>query len=247
MLSKTQVKYIQSLYQKKFRDEESKFLVEGPKIVTECCRQAASEVESIYALEGWIEAERDLLKNIAEDRVFPIEKSELEKISALTTPNQVLAVMRKSIPQIPKFNKTLTLLLDTIQDPGNLGTMVRIADWFGLKQIVCSRDSTEIYNPKVIQSSMGSFLRVACFYEDLDEFLNRHSEIPLYATALTGRNIHEMDSLNEGFILIGNESKGLKKEWLERAREKITIPRLGEAESLNAAVATGIILYQLTK
>jgi TrmH family RNA methyltransferase len=246
MLSKAQVKYIQSLYQKKFRDEEAKFLAEGPKIVAECCRQAASDLVAIYAIRSWLDAERNLLKNITEDRIFEVETHELEKISARSTPNQVLAVMKKASPGSPNFNNTLTLLLDTIQDPGNLGTMIRIADWFGLKQIVCSRDSAEVYNPKVIQSSMGSFLRVACLYEDLDEFLNKHAAIPLYATALDGRNIHGMGSLKEGFILIGNESKGLKQAWLDRAHERITIPKFGEAESLNAAVAAGIVLYQLT-
>ena len=247
MLSKTQVKYIQSLYQKKFRDETGLFIVEGPKIVRECCLAAPDEMESLYALKDWTAANAQLLKQISPEKIIEAEPADLERISSQKTPNQVLAIMRKRPDEELNFNNTLTLLLSTIQDPGNLGTIIRIADWFNVPNIVCSTDSVELYNPKVIQSSMGSFLRVKLAYRPLDELIAAHPEIALYATALDGKDISKLPPIKEGFVLIGNESRGLEEQWLNNAKEKITIPRLGSAESLNAAVATGIVLFQLRK
>jgi len=247
MLSKTQVKYIQSLYQKKFRDETGLFVVEGPKIVHECCLAAPAEITAIYALKDWAVANAQLLQRISPDKIIEAEPADLERISSQKTPNQVMAVMQKRPEGSLNFNNTITLLLSTIQDPGNLGTIVRIADWFNVSNIVCSPDSVELYNPKVIQSSMGSFLRVNVAYQPLEEVIDAHPEIPLYATALDGTDISKLPPVQEGFVLIGNESRGLEAQWLNKAKEKITIPKWGQAESLNAAVATGIVLFQLRK
>ena len=139
----------------------------------------------------------------------------------------------------------ISLALDTIQDPGNLGTIIRIADWFGIANIICSENCADIYNPKVVQSTMGSFGRVEVVYTSLVEFLNRNNSVPIYAAALNGKKVDELKGLKEGIILIGNESKGISIEIMQMATEKITIPKFGMAESLNAAVATGIILSHL--
>ena len=136
-------------------------------------------------------------------------------------------------------------MLDTIQDPGNLGTIVRCADWFGVQQIICSRDCVDLYNPKVVQSTMGSISRVQVVYEDLSTFIHDHSPIPVYAATLKGNDVSKLPTITEGIILIGNESKGIEPELLSMVSHHITIPRKGNAESLNAAVATGIILSHL--
>ena len=139
----------------------------------------------------------------------------------------------------------MTLVLDSIQDPGNLGTIIRIADWFGIKQVVCSPACADIYNPKVVQSTMGSIGRVDVFYTELLAWLAMKQDIRIYASALEGQDVSKMPKLKEGLIIIGNESKGIHPDILARANVKITIPRMGEAESLNAAVATGIILSHI--
>lgn len=136
-------------------------------------------------------------------------------------------------------------MVDDLQDPGNMGTIIRIADWFGIDQIVCSKNSVEYYNPKVVQSTMGSLARVNIFYTDLISFIQNNKEIPLYAAALKGESVFEMGRIEEGIIVIGNESKGIHAELLKLSTHKITIPRFGHAESLNAAVAAGIILSHL--
>ena len=138
-------------------------------------------------------------------------------------------------------------MLDTIQDPGNIGSILRTADWFGVKSIICSKDSADIFNPKVVQSTMGSIARVQVFYSDLELFIEEQELPPIYATTLIGKSIFDMEPLKEGVILIGNESKGISDELLQHARETITIPKKGQAESLNAAIATGIILSHLVR
>ncbi len=142
---------------------------------------------------------------------------------------------------IPLKNK-ITLVLDTIQDPGNLGTIIRIADWFGVEQVVCSRDSADLYNSKTIQATMGSFLRVKLFYRDLGEWLSTVNDVRIYAAEMEGRSVSSMEKIKEGVIVIGNEYQGISPEILKYCNARITIPGKGGAESLNAAVATGIIL-----
>ena len=138
-------------------------------------------------------------------------------------------------------------MLDTIQDPGNLGSIVRTADWFGVTSIICSTDTVDVFNPKVVQSTMGSIARVEVHYEELGRFIEENDLPPIYVTALKGKSIWQMQPLKEAIILVGNESKGVSEELMKRAQEYITIPKKGKAESLNAAIATGIILSHLVK
>ncbi len=243
MISKSQTKYIQSLGQKKHRDQEGVFVAEGPKLVKELLQSKNAELICLYALNDWIEENEKLLKGI---NVSAINENELEKISQLKTPNQVIAVIKKFKMQKPDVKRKISLVLDAIQDPGNLGTIIRIADWFGILQIVCSPDCADVYNPKVVQATMGSIARVKVFYTDLPAWLKQQNEVKVYATMLEGKDVTKMSGLKEGLIIIGNEAKGIQDELLQLVDEKITIPKKGGAESLNAAVATGIVLACLT-
>ena len=243
MITKNQVKYIQSLGQKKSRDEENCFVAEGPKLVNELLAAGNCKLLQLYALKEWIESNVSSKQQAA---VIEVTIDELEKISHLTTPNQVIAIVKKIEWQgEAEVRGAISLVLDTIQDPGNMGTIIRLADWFGVKNIFCSIDSADVYNPKVVQSSMGSISRVRVEYVDILSFLKKYEEIRIYAAVLDGRDITKMEKINEGIIVIGNESKGITEEVLKFANVKITIPRKGKAESLNAGVATGIILSHL--
>jgi TrmH family RNA methyltransferase len=247
MLGKTQVKYIQSLYHKKFRDEYGLFVVEGPKIVGEIITQAPELLNAIYATNEWIELHKNLLRNEKEIAIIAVTDVELERISSLSTPNQVLAILyKKKDAEIPELKGKITLVLDGIQDPGNMGTIIRIADWFGIGHIVCSEDCADAYNSKVIQSSMGSIIRVNLKYRELNSFLENATNIPVFAAALGGENVYGLKAQPECLLIIGNESKGIRPELLNRVTKKITIPRIGAAESLNAAVATGINFSHIT-
>jgi len=244
MLVKSQVKYIQSLGQKKFRDQEGVFIVEGPKMVGELLGAPNIELRQLYAVREWLAAASPLPAGAAA-LTTELKEAELERISALSTPNQVVAVFgRPSFPPAV-FEKTMSLVLDGIQDPGNLGTIVRMADWFGLRQVVCSRDSADIFNVKTIQATMGSITRIQVLYADPEEVIRQHPDLPVYAAVLEGKNLYEVGKVSEGLLLIGNESRGIRPELQQLATHRITIPRKGQAESLNAAVATGIILSHL--
>ena len=241
MVSRSQLKYIQSLGQKKYRDEQGVFVAEGPKLIKELI-ESHVELMHVYALNEWIEGNKDLLKDI---NVTAISEAELERISQLTTPNKILAIAKKFETNEPWIKERISLVLDAIRDPGNLGTIIRIADWFGISQIICSADCTDMYNSKVVQATMGSIARVNVFYTDLPVWLKQRSGVRIYAAMLEGKDVTKMSPITEGLIIIGNESMGIDKEVLQCANEKISIPRKGSAESLNAAVATGIILSHL--
>jgi TrmH family RNA methyltransferase len=203
-------------------------------------------IQKVYATKTWTDQHPKIVKSLTE--LILVEPFELEKISFLTTPNEVLVVVSKNpVEKKSDFNKGITVILDQIQDPGNLGTIIRTCDWFGVKNIVCSLDTVDAFMPKVVQSSMGSILRLNIFYKDLPAFLIENKGITIYAAELGGKSIHEISYLNPSFLVIGNESKGISKEIGSLATQKIMIPRLGNAESLNAAVATAIILSCMTK
>jgi RNA methyltransferase, TrmH family len=244
MLSKNKIKYIQSLHHKKQRNEDLLFIAEGEKIVNEILAVAPQLIHSIYATEEWVATQTNL-------DAIPyevIEFFELEKISTLQTPNKVLAVVQfLGNNELPNVAKEWVVLLDGIQDPGNLGTIIRICDWFGVKHLICSPNTVDCYNTKVIQASMGSFLRVQVQYTNLIEFVKTQLEVPIFAAVLNGTPIHEVSTLQNGIVIIGNEGKGIDETLLELCTEKITIPAKGVAESLNASVATGIILSHLIK
>jgi len=244
MLSKTYTKYIQSLHHKKFRDTEDVFIAEGSKVVMELLRSATISCEMILGLAEWMHPNEPAIRKYYAGPMQVIEQYELEKISTLTTPNQVLAVFKKC-KKATVIKGKICLMLDTIQDPGNLGTIIRIADWFGIQSILCSENCADMYNPKVVQSTMGSLGRVEMIYTNLAEWMKKNNKIKTYAAALYGKNITELKGLTEGIIIIGNESKGISAEIMQLCTEKITIPKTGEAESLNAAVAAGIILSHL--
>ncbi len=236
------VKYIQSLSHKKLRDADGTFVVESPKVVSEFLSSKKYKPKIICAEKEWLSENGAKLSGI-EGEIIEIDEDSLERISQLKTPNKVLAIFYKETAESPvSYRQKITLLLDGISDPGNFGTIIRIADWFGIENIVCSENCVDCYNFKVVQSSMGSLSRVNIMYTPLDSFIKSHSNILVYATALSGTSILEMRNISEGFLIIGNESTGISDEVLNLSTKKITIPKYGEAESLNAAVATAIIL-----
>jgi RNA methyltransferase, TrmH family len=242
MLIKSQVKYIQSLSHKKLRDSEGVFVAEGPKLINELL-SARLPVQELYAVREWINEQQQQ----PAVPVTEITAAELERISLLQTPNQVLGIFKKPAltANRPERN-TLSLMLDTIQDPGNLGTIIRCADWFGVSQIFCSTDCADAWNPKVVQATMGSIARVQVAYGSLMEWLTLVPDMPAYAAVLKGTDLRQQPPIKEGIIIIGNESKGISADVLALCRNRLTIPRYGQAESLNAAVATGIILSHIT-
>jgi TrmH family RNA methyltransferase len=244
MLVKQKTKYIQTLGQKKFRQQEGVFIAEGPKLVKEILEYQPASIKEIFAAKEWIDANKKNLKGIVATEITEVE---LEKISQLSTANKVLAVVKQFEEDKDIITKEkITLALDCIQDPGNLGAIIRIADWFGVEQIVCSNDSADVYNPKVVQATMGSIARVKVFYKNLGEWLAMQKDIRVYAAALEGQDLTGMKKLSEGIIVIGNESKGISESVLKLSNVKITIPKKGRAESLNAAVAAALILSHIT-
>jgi TrmH family RNA methyltransferase len=237
MLSKKIVKYIQSLSHKKLRDEEHCFIAEGPKVVSEILLSGLVNCKMLCATEAWLREN---------ENSFRIGEDSLQKISLLKTPNKVLAVFEKRLQNLlPFIDNNVSVMLDEIQDPGNLGTIIRIADWFNIETIICSNNCVDCYNPKVVQATMGSLTRVNIFYLDLVSFIQKNKNKKIYAATLSGSSVLDHPKIKEGIILIGNESKGIHEDLLVLATNKITIPRFGYAESLNAAVATGIILSHL--
>ena len=244
MITKNQVKYIQSLGQKKSRDAENKFVAEGPKIVNELLEANNCPVLQVFALKEWIQHSPDANGGA---EMIEVSDDELKKISQLVTPNQVLAVAEKiKWDNEAEIKDHISLALDAVQDPGNMGTIIRIADWFGVRNIFCSNDCADVYNPKVVQSAMGSITRVRIEYVELNSWLKTNNEVRIYAAVLNGRDITKMERLKEGIIVVGNESKGINEEIIKHVNVQVTIPGKGKAESLNAAVATGIILSHLT-
>jgi RNA methyltransferase, TrmH family len=241
MLSKKEIKDIQSLSHKKFRDELNLFIAEGPKIIGELIELIPQRIEKVYAVKEWIKSN----KSLNEVDIVEVSSIELQKLSQLQTPNQVIAAIKK-LPSKKPDASSFILYLDTIQDPGNFGTIVRTADWFGIKNIVCTSGCADVYNPKVVQSTMASIARVNVYYDENEEWLKDQS-VPVLAATLHGSALYERSGMKEGILIIGNESKGVRKEILRYAKDQITIPKRGEAESLNAAVATGIVLSYLLK
>lgn len=244
MLSRNQIKFIQSLRLAKFRKANGLFIAEGQKIVEELLA-SGFETVFVYGLEAWLKDNEKLLKK---DGMLAavVSPKELERISSLATPNQVLAVCRIPASEAapPAFTGRL-LALDGIRDPGNMGTIIRTADWFGVHEILCSEDCVEIYNPKVVQATMGSIARVRLYYADLPSVLSS-SGMDIYASVTDGVSVWDLQP-GDGIYVIGNESAGIRTEVLGHAGHRITIPRVsGGAESLNAAVATGIILAAIS-
>lgn len=242
MLSKSQLKYIQSLHHKKFREEEQAFLVEGTKMLEEAVHFATDHIQHIYAVPEWVQQHDQLLKG-REHLLEMIEPEDMDRISIMQTPPGVLLVLTAITPIEHEFNG-LTLILDAIQDPGNLGTIIRTADWFGITNIICGTGTVEALNPKVIQATMGSIFRVNLFYRDLEKFLENNKEIPIAVSHLEGTELSTFKWPEKLFLVIGNESQGVSPSISQIAKWKIKIPGIGHTESLNASVAASIFLYE---
>ncbi len=244
MLSKSQVKYIRSLAEQKYRKENNAYLVEGDKLVREWL-SAPEPVEMIVATEEWLKSNAEYTDRHPEALKIPVKSHELAAVSGLKTANAVLLVA--PLPNPPKEIPLdeWCLALETIQDPGNLGTIIRIADWFDIKHVVCSADTADAFNPKVVQSGMGGHLRVQIHKTDLPEFLSK-VKIPILAASLKGNTVYDLPRLDAAVLLIGNESKGLSDRLITMATHRVLIPRRGGAESLNAAVSAGILCALLT-
>ncbi len=251
MLSTGRLRFVRSLHQKKFREKEGLFLVEGPKLVHELLQTKAFAVDSIYATSNW-----RLPDGLDPELVQIVTDEQLGRLSVLDSPNRVLAVC-----QIPASSghtkpptKGLTLLLDQISDPGNLGTIIRTADWFGVSQVFCSPDSAELFNPKVIQATMGSVFRMKVVHTPLIDLLVRNTEstgIPVYAAVLGGENVFHTELKKDAWLLIGNESRGVSQMLMPFVTRAVTIPSFAEgpakAESLNVSVATGILCAEFLR
>lgn len=240
------LKYIQSLHLKKFRTKENCFLAEGDKIMKEFLLAEKFELKSLCAQVSWLDQNKSLLKGLSPDIIFEVNEQALNQISMLKTPNAVLGVFKQDFFDLPGIKNRISIMLDDLQDPGNMGTIIRIADWFGIEQIICSENSVDCFNPKVVQSSMGSINRVNIIYNNLIDFLKENKDVPVYAATLAGTPYYELPGIHEGIIIIGNESQGIHPDLLELNIHRISIPKIGHAESLNAAVATGILISHIT-
>jgi TrmH family RNA methyltransferase len=221
------------------------FIAEGPKIVSEL-PPSTIKVESVYGIEAWVDEHRNIFENIKTE-VIQVSPKELERISNLSTPNQVLALCKIPDRDIEDVGTgdSIVLALDGISDPGNMGTIIRTADWFGIHEIICSHDCVDLYNSKTIQATMGSFARVKVYYTELPEYLSR-CEQEIIATVMEGDPIWDVKA-SRGIYIIGNESNGIRPEVLRHASRKVSIPARGAAESLNAAVAAGIVMAIATR
>ncbi len=243
MLSKAQNKYIRSLSQQKYRKEYNVFVAEGDKIAMEWLSSDA-DIKMIVGLQQWVATHKASIARHPEATVHIVEPHILEAISMLKTPNMVLLVI--AMPAIKSLNDfKWCLALDDIQDPGNMGTIIRIADWFGWEQIVCSPGCVDVYNSKVVQSAMGGHLRVNIITEELGTYLAQANK-PIFAAALDGDNIYNVPKPDGGILIIGNESNGISPDIMKIATQRVTIPRLGGAESLNAGVSAGILCALLS-
>jgi TrmH family RNA methyltransferase len=244
-MTKAQIKFIQSLSRQKYRKEYNAYLVEGDKNAKEWL-QSGCKVQYIVANGQWLDANDSLVKKHQEAALILAEDFELEKITSLQRAQQVVLVVEKPapLPFVPVKNEW-SLFLEKIQDPGNMGTIIRTADWFGIRQIICSPDCVEIYNPKVVQASMGSLLRVNIIEIDTEDFQQKNNQ-PVYAAYLGGSDMRLLKESEPGVIAMGNESQGLSSLIANAATHKITIPGAGTAESLNVSVAAGILCAWLT-
>ena len=240
MVSKNQIKLIASLHQKKYRDQYGLFIAEGFKVIDELL-QSDFELQGLYQTES-------LFGAIGTVEPTFITSAELKKMSALTSPNNCLAVFKIAPQKIPNY-EGLIVALDEVRDPGNLGTIIRLCDWFGVTQLVCSLQSADCYNPKVVQATMGSLKRVNVSYVDLESFLAK-SSLPVLGTFMNGANVYQSTLPLQAIVVMGNEANGIRPEIEKHLTQRLAIPRFGtqqETESLNVASATAIILSEFRR
>jgi TrmH family RNA methyltransferase len=239
-ISKNQLKLITSLSQKKYRQKHDLFIAEGVKVLNELLN-STFEIETLFCTD-------DFEATISEEKVVRISETELKKVSTLKSPNKALGIFK-----IPKEkavqNSGLTIALDAINDPGNLGTIIRLCDWFGVTQLVCSKDTVDCYNQKVVQASMGSLTRVSIHYTDLENYITK-SNLDTFIADMDGENVYKTKLPKEGILIMGNEANGVSEEIKSLLQHKISIPRFGETqetESLNVATATAILLSEFKR
>ena len=239
-ISKNQLKIITSLSQKKYREKHGLFIAEGVKVVKELL-QSSLEVFQLFAVDDY-----EITNN--EDVVTRISEVDLKKISKLKSPNKVLGLFK--IPDEQQAQqKGLILALDEINDPGNLGTIIRLCDWFGIHQLVCSKNTVDAYNQKVVQASMGSLTRVSIKYLDLASYIN-DAKLPTFIADMDGSNVYSSQLPAEAILVMGNEANGISESIKEIVQNKISIPRFGDTqktESLNVATATAILLSEFKR
>jgi len=239
-ISKNQLKLITSLSQKKYRQKHNLFIAEGVKVLNELLN-SPFEIETLFCTD-------DFETTISEKKVVRISETELKKVSTLKSPNKALGIFK--IPKEKALqNYGLTIALDAINDPGNLGTIIRLCDWFGVAQIVCSKDTVDCYNQKVVQASMGSLTRVSIHYTDLENYITK-SNLDTFIADMDGENIYKTKLPKEGILIMGNEANGVSEEIKSLLQYKISIPRFGETqetESLNVATATAILLSEFKR
>ncbi|WP_348813012.1 TrmH family RNA methyltransferase [Flavobacterium maritimum] len=240
MVSKNQIKLISSLHQKKQRIANQLFFAEGVKVIQELL-QSNFKLEHLYTTQNDFEEVSSVKKSL-------INESDLKKISALATPNTCLAVFK--MPKEKEIVEAgLILALDSIRDPGNLGTILRLCDWFGINQLLCSKETVDIFNPKVVQATMGSITRVNVNYIDLNAFIAQ-TKLPVFGTFMDGTNIYSTNLPQEGIIIMGNEANGISEDLEKLIKNRLTIPRFGDlqkTESLNVATATAIVLSEFRR
>ena len=240
MVSKNQIKLITGLQQKKYRHEQELFLAEGVKVIREL-------LQSDFELEFLCQTEA-LFDEVPDSKKYIVTESELKKISALSAANNCLAVFKMPQPK-PLVSNGLIVALDDIRDPGNMGTIIRLCDWFGIEQLICSTETVDIYNPKVVQATMGSISRVSVHYLNLEKYLSE-TNLPVFGTFMDGKNIYSETLPKEGIIVMGNEANGISATIEKTASNRLSIPRFGnlkQAESLNVATATAIILSEFRR
>jgi len=240
MVSKNQIKRITGLHQKKFRNEQQLFIAEGFKVIQELFH-SHYEIQEFYSTDATLQLNSEVRPEI-------ISEADLKKISCLKTPNTCLAVF-KITPSKPIKYEGLTLVLDDIRDPGNLGTIIRLCDWFGIEQLICSEETADVYNPKVIQATMGSIGRVNVIYTSLETFLSTTTQ-PIYGAFMDGDVVYETELSSNAVLIMGNEANGVSATVGALIQKKISIPRFGKlqkTESLNVATATAILLSEFRR
>jgi TrmH family RNA methyltransferase len=243
MPTASQFKLIQGLKDKKHREENQLFVAEGIKLVNELLQTPGFVVEKIFATgdKGLSKELTDLSPSIYEQ----VSERDMQRLSMLQTPSTVLALVKMPNRAFISFPENKwSLLLDGIQDPGNLGTIIRLADWFGIENIYATEDTADCFNPKVVQASMGSIFRVRVMYGTCQQWLAQ-AQVAVYGTGMQGKSIWQTGPLHPGILAIGNEGKGIRNEVGAYIKNVLSIPKLGQAESLNAGVATGILLSHL--
>jgi len=245
MLSKSQISFIKSLHQKKYRKEHGLFIVEGIKSIQEFF-QSSYQIHTIF----YNSEQYNLLPKLpANINLFEVKNAELDKISTLQTPQGFLALVhipKNSQLELNELKNQFTLILDGVQDPGNMGTIIRTADWFGFKNMICSPDCVEVFNPKTVQATMGSLARINIHEIDLPAFLEKNT-IPVFGALLDGESIYKTQWGNEGLVVLGNEGKGISAAVIKKINKPVTIPRVGQAESLNVAVSAAIFCAELVR